>query len=49
VRHCDGTAVDWSPSRKKFAPVLFARSNEDAVKVTRAYFDSYEYVHPRDK
>jgi fructose-1,6-bisphosphatase/inositol monophosphatase family enzyme len=49
VRHCDGTAIDWSPQREKLAPVLFARSNEDAVKVTRAYFDSYEYVHPREK
>jgi fructose-1,6-bisphosphatase/inositol monophosphatase family enzyme len=49
VRHCDGTQIDWSPRRTKFAPVVFSRTKDDALRVTRLYFDAYEYIHPHDK
>jgi fructose-1,6-bisphosphatase/inositol monophosphatase family enzyme len=49
VQHCNGIAIDWAPRREKFAPVVFARSKDDAQRVSKLYFSSYEYVHPRNK
>jgi fructose-1,6-bisphosphatase/inositol monophosphatase family enzyme len=49
VQHCNGTAIDWTPRREKFAPVVFARTKEDVQRVSKLYFSSYEYVYPRNK